>query len=147
MNLEIERKFLLKKDFIIEKLKIKAKQELRQGYLREDLNLRVRIVNKKEAFLTYKEGSGFVRKEYETKIELDMAQKLYKKSKLFIKKIRYIYKHSDGKIWELDYFPKYKLWLAEIELKSKKEKFEKPDFIGKDVTSDKRYSNRNLATK
>lgn len=145
MELEIERKFLLKKDFDINNISCKQKKEIKQGYLISDINFRVRIVNDQIGYITYKEGSGLIREEYETEIPLDMAIKLFEKSIKSLIKTRFLYEYK-GKLWELDYFPKYNLWLAEIELKSDNEEFEIPSFIKKEVTSISKYSNQKLAT-
>lgn len=149
MSKEIERKFLLKDNFKISKIKILEKYEITQGYLREDINLRVRV-NKKDslnesATLTYKVGEGLIREEYEVEIPLVMAKELLKKSLYKVKKIRHIYKDKNNKIWELDYFPNKNIWLAEIELKSKKEKIDIPEFIKVEVTGDNSYYNEYLA--
>jgi adenylate cyclase len=149
MNKEIERKFLLKDNFKISELKFLEKHEIIQGYLREDINLRVRI-NKKdslkeESTLTYKVGTGLVRDEYEVEIPLKMAKELLSKSLYKIEKIRHLYIDKDKNLWELDYFPNKNLWLAEIELSSRNKKIELPDFIKKEVTGDKKYYNDYLA--
>ncbi len=62
-----------------------------------------------------------------------------------IKKSRDI-RHASGKIIEVDTFHNLKtpLIMAEVELESKTEKFEQPYWFGKEVTTDKRYSDTNL---
>jgi adenylate cyclase len=62
------------------------------------------------------------------------------------------YRHKipyKGNVWEVDEFlgENKGLVVAEIELKSEEQAFEKPDWIGKEVTHDKRYTNSNLAVK
>lgn len=61
-------------------------------------------------------------------------------------KKRYRLRHENHD-WELDEFlgPLCGLWLAEIELKESEESFAQPNWIGKEVTNDHRYSNANLA--
>lgn len=146
MNKEIERKFLLKKDFDVKKIDIIEIKEIKQGYLHDKLNLRIRIINNKKATLTYKEGDGLERDEFEVETPLHLAKNMMKESLKTINKTRHIYKAEDGKIWELDYFKEKKLWLAEIELNNTKESFKKPDFILKEVTDDPKYSNKNMTS-
>ncbi len=54
-----------------------------------------------------------------------------------------------GNSWEVDEFfgANSGLIIAEIELESVNQEFEKPDWIGKDVTEDQRYKNANLVKK
>lgn len=145
MQKEIEYKFLLKKSLSKKFLKKCNLLKIEQGYLQKNNDLRVRIVNKKEAVMTLKKGKGLVRNEYEHEIELNFAKELIKTSVYKLSKLRYEYVHFDGKKWELDYYPKIDLWVAEIELKNKKEEFKIPDFIGENVTGMKKYSNKKLA--
>ena len=62
--------------------------------------------------------------------------------KPLIDKVRYLIK-SDNHIWEIDIFSgdNEGLVVAEIELKDKDEEFLKPDWLGKEVSDDKRYYN------
>ena len=48
--------------------------------------------------------------------------------------------------WELDHFPRRDLWLAEIELASEDEPFDRPPWLGDEVTHDPAYGNSRLAT-
>jgi adenylate cyclase len=67
-------------------------------------------------------------------------------SKYFIIKHRYNLK-IDNFTWEVDEFHhrNFGLWLAEIELKSENQKFNKPSWLGQEVTLDPRFKNKNLA--
>jgi CYTH domain-containing protein len=64
-----------------------------------------------------------------------------------IEKRRYRTEYA-GMIWEIDEFcgGNQGLVVAEIELQHKDQKFEKPDWAGRDVTTDKRYYNANLVS-
>ena len=64
-----------------------------------------------------------------------------------VEKTRYRVPH-EGLVWEIDEFhgPHDGLVLAEIELESEDQAFEKPDWAGKEVTGDHRYYNAWLAT-
>jgi CYTH domain-containing protein len=64
-----------------------------------------------------------------------------------IDKTRYLVKTSDGRhVWEIDEFygDNEGLILAEIELDHEYEEFEKPDFIGREVTGDRRFYNSHM---
>jgi CYTH domain-containing protein len=147
MAVEIERKFLVKGEFISQ---ASNKLHIIQAYLSLDKarTVRVRIQNQK-AFLTIKGNgntSGLSRFEWEKEIDLDDAKSLLKLALGNpIEKIRYIIpvgKHH----FEVDVFSGENkgLVLAEVELNSEDEAFEKPDWLGEEVSGDPRYYNANL---
>jgi adenylate cyclase len=148
MPLEIERKFLVNSD----KWTILHKPDpelIRQGYLLTDVDKTIRVRLKGEkGFITIKgKTTGAVRDEYEYEIPVNEAHELLDKfavSELF--KRRYEIEYS-GKTWEVDLFEGVHqgLILAEIELSSESETFEKPDWVGEEVTGDVRYYNSYLA--
>ncbi len=146
MNIEIERKFLLKNDSWKENA---VGTHYAQGYLNQagENTVRVRIAGEK-AFLTIKSKSkGISRQEFEYEIPEQDARELLKLSLTpIVEKIRYKIEYA-GKCWEIDEFlGKNKgLYVAEIELNSEKEPFEKPEWLGKEVSDDKRYFNSRLA--
>ena len=148
MGFEIERKFLVH----LHKLQIKSFEDdvlIKQGYLCQDPKRIVRIRKKNnEAFLTIKgENKGATRLEMEYKIPIEDADPLFKicLPELIEKKRYYVKKNNH--VWEIDCFlgANQGLWIAEIELSSEQEVFEKPDWIGIEVTSDYRYSNSYLS--
>ncbi|MCP5500837.1 MAG: CYTH domain-containing protein [Leptospiraceae bacterium] len=146
MGLEIERKFLVKIDKLPE---LSEGKEIQQGYISSEgaAVIRIRIMAEK-AFLTIKSNSpGLSRLEFEYAIPMndakDMIQQLCKGK--YIKKKRYtlqVAKHT----WEIDVFEDENkgLIIAEIELETESESFELPDWIEKEVTSEKKYYNANL---
>lgn len=147
MALEIEHKFLVKgKDY-----QTLAEPILyRQGYLSIDASkeIRVRIAGEK-AFVTIKSKiSDTVRQEFEYKIPIEDARLMLEQlcNGLIVEKYRYRIPFK-GKIWEVDEFLENNagLVVAEIELKYGGEDFEKPDWIGKEVSGDYRYLNAALA--
>jgi CYTH domain-containing protein len=148
MNIEIERKFLLRND-LWKKNAIGI--HYAQGYLNKagENTFRIRIAGEK-AFLTIKSKSeGISRQEFEYEIPPEDARELLKLSRTpIIEKIRYKIEYA-GKCWEVDEFlGKNKgLYVAEIELDSEDEAFEKPEWIGEEVSGDKRYYNSHLARK
>jgi CYTH domain-containing protein len=148
-NLEIERKFLVDEEKFLQ-IKDKYKSvEVRQGFMFEDNEKLVRIRTfGKKGFMTVK-GSGLIsRKEYEYEIPFGDAVDLIVDycEKNFIVKSRYIIPYK-GHTWEVDVFFGHNggLIVAEIELDSENESFEKPDWIKEEVTGDSKYYNCNLA--
>lgn len=147
--LEIERKFLVKSnDF---KEQAFTHNKIAQGYLSSipERTVRVRIKDEK-AFLTIKgigHQGGMSRFEWENEIPLDEAIELLKLcEKGKIEKTRYEVKLGNH-IFEVDEFygENEGLIMAEVELKSETETFEKPEWLGKEVTDDKRYYNAYLS--
>ena len=150
MGIEIERKYLIKKDLwaTIEKGK---GIYYKQGYLLTDPNKTIRVrISDTNAFLTIKGSSkGASRPEFEYEIPLKDAQELLDSFSISsISKIRYEVEYA-GKIWEVDEFleDNQGLIVAEIELESETERFKVPEWIGKEVTEDIKYYNSNLSLK
>ncbi|MBI9033805.1 MAG: CYTH domain-containing protein [Bacteroidales bacterium] len=148
MPLEIERKFLVKGDFSKE---IISKQEIQQGFLSSvpDRVVRVRISND-QAFMTVKGRStvdGTSRYEWEKEIEKQDALELLSLCEPgIIHKTRYICKVG-ASLFEVDdfYGENQGLQIAEIELSDKDDEFEHPNWLGKEVTTDYRYTNASLS--
>lgn len=147
--IEIERKFLvISEDF---KKEAFAQNRIVQGYLSSvpDRTVRVRIKGDK-GFLTIKGASnvsGRSRFEWEKEIPLEDAQQLLQLcEKGVIDKIRFEVKVGNH-MFEVDTFygDNQGLIIAEIELSSENENFEKPKWLGKEVTNDNRYYNSNLS--
>ena len=148
MGIEIERKFLVDKEKWNKV--IKEKQSLyRQGYIVSDpeKTIRVRLTDK-AAFLTIKGLTvGASRPEFEYNIPVEEAQQLLDGfCNSVVSKIRYFIPY-EGKLWEVDEFlgENDGLIVAEIELTSEAETFSLPEWIDREVTTEKKYSNSNLA--
>ena len=146
MALEIERKFLVANDGWRE---LAHGVAYRQGYLCADRErtVRVRVAGDK-GYLTIKGPTkGIARSEYEYTIPLADASVLLDQlcPQPQIEKKRYAIRHC-GNIWEVDEFfgDNKGLIVAEIELEREDQAFERPDWIGAEVTSDPRYSNAAL---
>jgi len=146
MAIEIERKFLIKNDNW--KPLVQKGQAIKQGYLNLDpeRTVRVRLINQK-GFLTIKGKSiNTSRLEFEYEIPHEEAEELLKLSdKTGIEKTRYELP-ADGVIWEIDIFQGQNegLRIAEIELTDENQPFEKPEWLGHEVSLDSRYYNSNL---
>lgn len=148
-GLEIERKFLVGGGF-----KTTARQACRvcQGYLCSDPDrtVRVRIMDDK-GFLTIKGRTGengMSRFEWEKEIPVVEAEQLLGLCSRTIDKTRYLVDVVDH-VFEVDEFHGENdgLILAEVELSSEDEYFEKPDWLGEEVTGDIRYFNSMLLDK
>ncbi len=148
MALEIERKFLVKDD----SWKFLAKGvSYKQGYLfaSKEKSVRIRIAGDK-GFVTIK-GSrlGIVRDEFEYEIPCADAIELLNNycTNGLVEKNRYKILYKE-KIWEVDEFlGKNKgLIIAEIELNDASEIFEKPIWVGEDVSHEPKYYNSNLVS-
>jgi len=146
---EIERKFLVKSDDF--KKQAFTQNKIAQGYLSSvpERTVRVRVKGNK-GFITIKgisHSSGMSRFEWENEIPLDEAIELLKLcEKGKIEKTRYEIK-SGIHVYEVDEFygENEGLVMAEIELNSETEAFEKPDWLGEEVTNDERYYNAYLS--
>lgn len=144
---EIERKFLVKGDF---KKEVFQATEIKQGYLCRDKGMTVRVrIKGNQGYLTIKgKRTGLSRFEWEKEIAVDEALTLLEQTDSgLIEKTRHLVKNTDGKhIWEIDVFhgDNEGLVIAEIELSDENEPFDKPDWLGQEVTDDKRYYNSQL---
>jgi len=147
MAVEIERKFLVTGDA----WRNGKSTYYCQGYLNthQDRTVRVRIAGDK-AFLTIKSFlSDTDRLEFEYLIPVDDAQQMLKLCEQPpVEKNRFVIPLGEFE-WEVDEFlgANAGLIVAEIELESSDQSFEKPDWIGEEVTDDARYLNSHLAKK
>lgn len=142
---EIERKFLVTSNRYKELYF--AKSRIAQGYLNSDPERTVRIRIKGESgFLTVKGKSnetGTTRFEWETELSLADARPLLRLCEPgIIEKTRYEVRYG-AHVFEVDEFEgdNQGLIIAEIELEDETENFEKPDWLGHEVTGDERYYN------
>jgi CYTH domain-containing protein len=148
MPKEIERKFLVDSDHF--KKEAFQHQQIIQGFLNKDPRRTVRIrLREDKAYLTIKgisSADGLSRFEWEKEISPDEAKELLKLcDDNLIEKTRYLTKHYKH-TFEVDEFHGRLsgLLIAEIELKTENEYFEKPEWLGKEVTGDPNYYNSNL---
>ncbi len=145
MALEIERKFLVKRELWPEGARSTA---IRQNYLStiEDVSIRVRLREGKAALTVKGEREGAVRDEFEYEIPAaDAAALLELCPYPPIEKRRHEIVHA-GHLWEVDVFEgRHRgLILAEIELESEHESFAHPPWLGVEVTADPRFRNSRL---
>lgn len=158
--MEIERKFLVTSDCY--KHIAVACQHIRQGYISREKTGTVRVrISDKKAYLTIKGKAAtghFARYEWEKEIDVAEAEELMKLCQgTIINKTRWIVPAQgvdslpmtgDSLLlkWEVDEFhgEHEGLVVAEIELEHEEQAFEKPHFIGKEVTDDPRFYNANM---
>ena len=149
MATEIERKFLVISDEW--RNHITASIPIAQGYIqaKEDRAVRVRLKGEK-AFLTIKVARSAVeRLEFEYEIPIDDAKELIGSvcTEGTVMKTRHLVPASDGLTWEVDEFTgkNSPLVVAEIELPSADYSFQRPEWLGREVSDDARYLNASLA--
>ncbi|RHU29309.1 CYTH domain-containing protein [Parabacteroides sp. TM07-1AC] len=147
MATEIERKFIVKGDFSAD---VFDSQRIVQGYICSEPGRTVRVrIRGEKGFLTIKGPSdekGLSRYEFEQEVPLADAEQLLKLCEPgAIDKVRHLVR-AGKHIWEVDVFhgANEGLVMAEIELASEDEVFEKPEWIGEEVSGDRRYYNSML---
>jgi CYTH domain-containing protein len=146
--IEIERKFLVKGDF---RPLATEKARIVQGYLCASVEKTVRVRIKGDAgFITIKgqaNENGFSRVEFEYPVPLRDAEEMMKLCQSVIEKERYYVPHGKH-TFEVDVFHGHHegLQIAELELQSEDEPFDKPEWLGEEVTGEERYYNAYLAS-
>lgn len=147
MAQEIERKFLVVGDY---KSKATSHSHIMQGYISSGNGRTVRVrIRDDKGYLTIKgpsDAAGLARYEFEKEISLEDANDLMKICLPgIIEKYRWLVPDGIHTI-EVDEFlgENEGLVVAEIELHYESEPYERPDFLGKEVTGDKKYYNSHL---
>ena len=149
MHIETERKFLVRNEGF--KAQAVESHHIKQGYIAHDggRTVRVRLWDE-QGILTIKGpsmGIGMSRFEWEKEITRQEAEDLFLLCKPgMVDKTRWIVPAGVRK-FEVDEFhgENEGLVMAEIELGSEDETFERPSWLGEEVTGDKRYYNAYLA--
>ena len=147
--IEIERKFLVTSDSY--KIESKNKVRIKQGFLNTHKERTVRVRLKDDlGFLTVKGVSsknGLSRFEWEKEItKKDALELLNLCEPGFIDKIRYEVK-LENHTFEVDEFfgDNEGLIIAEVELENENESFQKPKWLGEEVTGQIKYYNSQLS--
>lgn len=150
MATEIERKFLvINNDW---KQQAYKQEHYIQAYLctNEKSSSRIRICNDRANLNIKSSTIGITRAEYDYELPIDEAKEIVENlcERPFIEKTRYFVKHGKH-VWEIDVFARENegLTVAEIELGSVEETFDKPSWVGEDVSDDPKYYNVLLVTK
>lgn len=147
MGIEIERKFLVAGDAWRDA--VTRSGTIRQNYLMRSPAMTVRARTRGDkAWLTVKAGTDtLARAEFEYEVPLADAEAMLALCVgPEIGKVRHIVPASGGLVWEVDEFTGdlAGLILAEIELPAADTAFERPDWLGDEVTEDPAYLNANL---
>ena len=147
MPFEIERKFLVTGEF---RHLAYHHSRILQGYISSGNGRTVRVrIRDDKGYLTIKGPSGkqgLSRYEFEKEIPLSDAKDLMAICEPgLIDKTRYLVK-SGAHVFEVDEFygDNEGLIMAEVELSDENETFIKPDFIGREVTGDRRFYNAHM---
>ncbi|MBP5336252.1 MAG: CYTH domain-containing protein [Bacteroidales bacterium] len=143
---EIERKFLVAGDFRGE---VSGASRIIQGFLSSAPGRTVRVrLRDDKGYLTVKgPAQGLTRFEWEKEIPAAEAEQLLQFCEPgAIDKTRHLVPAADGHVWEVDEFhgDNAGLVVAEIELGSEDEPFDRPAWLGAEVTGDRRYYNSSL---
>jgi CYTH domain-containing protein len=143
---EVERKFLVIGD---DWRAIGTATAFRQGYLStvKERTVRVRVAGDRGTLTIKGVTTGATRSEFEYQIPVGDAQAMLDElcERPIIEKVRHTVGFA-GKTWEIDEFGGVNagLVVAEVELDDERESFERPPWIGDEVTGDPRYYNANL---
>lgn len=147
--LEIERKFAVKSTNFL--ANAKESYKITQGYLNTDKKRTVRVrIKGNKGFITVKgisSADGLSRFEWEKEINIKDAEALLLLCEDFvIDKTRYIIPF-DAVVFEVDVFEGANkgLVVAEVELESTEQQFEKPEWLGEELTGDERFYNAYLS--
>jgi CYTH domain-containing protein len=148
MKREIERKFLVRVDRLPANARVEG-ANIVQGYLSFDPSVRVRLARDahgSHAWLTVKGPGTLSRAEYEYAIPADDAEGLLALCRATLTKVRRRVTVG-AHVWDVDEFTGSHagLWLAEVELSRADEGFERPPWLGDEVSHDARYTNGALA--
>jgi adenylate cyclase len=147
MGFEIERKFLVANDSW--RAGVTKRSRLRQAYLSSDgkASIRVRIKDNSNATLTIKSRNAELRRlELEYVIPtLEAEAMIPLRRGSIIEKVRYDVPFG-GLVWEVDEFAGENegLVLAEVELDQEHQRFERPSWVGAEVTGQTQYYNGTL---
>ncbi len=146
---EIERKFLVIGDGWRDAA---VGTRFRQGFLstEPERTVRVRVAGARGSITVKGKTVGAKREEFEYEIPLQDVERMLDGlcERPLIEKVRYtlcVGRHT----WEVDVFEGENagLVIAEVELESEEEAFDKPDWAGEEVTDEPRYFNSNLVAK
>ena len=147
MALEIERKFLVSGDY---KSLSASHSRIAQGYICSGKGRTVRVrIRDRRGYLTIKGPSkdgGLSRYEFEKEITLDEALSLMTLCEPgIVDKYRWLVP-AGNHTYEVDEFlgENQGLEVAEVELRSAEEPFERPPFLAAEVTGDRKYYNSSL---
>ncbi|MDP3856305.1 MAG: CYTH domain-containing protein [Stagnimonas sp.] len=148
MAIEIERKFLVRNDGW--RAQVQKSIPMRHGYLAPlggKASVRVRVEGEVGKLNVKAAKVGMSRAEYEYEIPAAEAEEMLASlcSGLILKTRHYL--RLGPHVWEIDVFEgdNAPLIVAEIELGAEDETFDKPEWLGREITEDRRYYNHALS--
>ena len=148
MAIEIERKFLVEGESW--RAQVQKTVPMRHGYLAPlggKASVRVRVEGEVGKLNVKAAKVGMSRAEYEYEIPAAEAEEMLVSlcSGLILKTRHYV--PVDGHLWEIDVFEgdNAPLVVAELELGAEDEAFERPEWLGREITEDRRYYNHSLS--
>lgn len=146
MAKEIERKFLLTSDAW--RREVTRSARIVQGYLSSSPGATVRVRRLGDtAFLTVKgRAEGISRDEFEYEIPVDDAEAMLRLAGRLVEKTRH-YVERGAVTFEIDEFSGRNAGLVvlEVELEDEAQEFERPPYLGREISFDRRFSNSALA--
>ena len=154
--MEIERKFLL--SGVPPTMRFARREPIRQGYLALDGDTEVRLrITPKGAVLTIKAGRGGVRVEEEIALQTRQAEALWeltegRRVQKTRRRVRLAATGGSGAelVAEVDEYAGALDGLVVVEVEFPDEEaargFEPPAWFGRELTDDRRYANRSLAS-
>ena len=147
--MEIEKKFLVNK--LPSDLDQYESKNIEQSYIATDPELRLRKI-RTQCYLTIKSKGDLARQEFEITLTQEQFENLWQKKETnVIEKERYFIPINDNLIAELDVYSGFLQGLMTVEVEFISEEaaknFQGPPWFGKDITYDKRFKNKELASK
>ena len=147
--IEYNNKITLNELELVSKVKNEWQSKVRELINLENTTIRIRLDNKSAILCIKGKTNGISRMEFEWKLpNYSVIEELLVESNWpMVEKQRWELIAEDGHLWELDQFLGLNegLWLTEIELANENDDFVCPNWVGSDVSQDRRFSSKQLA--
>lgn len=147
--IEYNNKITLNELELVSEVKNEWQSKVRELINLENTTIRIRLDNKSAILCIKGKTNGISRMEFEWKLpNYSVIEELLVESNWpMVEKQRWEIIAEDGHLWELDQFLGLNkgLWLTEIELGNENEDFVCPNWVGSDISQDRRFSSKQLA--
>ena len=147
--IEYNNKITLNELELVSKVKNEWQSKVRELINLENTTIRIRLDNKSAILCIKGKTNGISRMEFEWKLpNYSVIEELLVESNWpMVEKQRWEIIAEDGQLWELDQVLRLNkgLWLTEIELGNENEDFVCPNWVGSDISQDRRFSSKQLA--
>ena len=147
--IEYNNKITLNELELVSEVKNEWQSKVRELINLENTTIRIRLDNKSAILCIKGKTNGISRMEFEWKLpNYSVIEELLVESNWpMVEKQRWEIIAEDGHLWELDQFLGLNegLWLTEIELANENDDFVCPNWVGSDVSQDRRFSSKQLA--